>query len=91
MATAILSVVSGFSISALGSYVEFAWAGTAILTIASGLIYTLDVGSNTGKWLGYQIIAGVGAGMALQTPFVAVQSGVRSEDVPLASTNAPSF
>lgn len=57
------------------------WTGTAILTIGSGLIYTLKVDSNAGLWIGYQIVAGFGIGLALQTPFIAVQRALSAADM----------
>ncbi|KAF9634863.1 hypothetical protein BFW01_g5758 [Lasiodiplodia theobromae] len=79
---AIASIGGGAVISLIRSYAEFMWAGSAILTIGSGLIYTLKVNSNAGVWIGYQIVAGFGVGLALQTPFIAVQRAVRPADMP---------
>ncbi|KAL5435109.1 hypothetical protein PMIN07_012260 [Paraphaeosphaeria minitans] len=64
------------------------WAGSAILTVGSGLIHTLKVDSNPGVWIGYQIVAGLGVGLALQTPFIAVQRAVRPADMAQGSPQA---
>jgi hypothetical protein len=82
---AISSVTVGAVISYVRSYVEFMWAGCAIMTIGSGLIYALKVNSGAGEWIGYQIVAGLGIGLALQTPFTAVQQVVKAADIPLGS------
>ena len=71
--------------SALGSYVEFAWAGTLLLTVGSGLLHTLQVESSSGTWIGYQILAGFGVGLALQVPFIAVQTVLDPADMPIGS------
>ncbi|KAL5384412.1 hypothetical protein PMIN02_009220 [Paraphaeosphaeria minitans] len=78
---AIASIGGGAVITVMRSYAEFMWAGSAILTVGSGLIHTLKVDSNPGVWIGYQIVAGLGVGLALQTPFIAVQRAVRPADM----------
>jgi len=40
--------------------------GAAILAVGTGLLSTLSVDTTFGQWLGYQVIAGVGAGSILQ-------------------------
>ena len=61
------------------------WAGTAIFTIGAGLLYTLGVYSDAGKWIGYQILAGIGAGGSVQIPFVAVQVVLTPKEMPTGS------
>jgi hypothetical protein len=46
------------------------------------LIYTLQVDSDSGKWIGYQILAGIGAGSGIQLPFIAVQVVLSNKDMP---------
>jgi hypothetical protein len=57
-------------------------AGSIITTIAAGLLFTLDIGTSTGKWVGYQILAGVGYGLALQVPIVIAQAYAVPSDIP---------
>jgi hypothetical protein len=52
-----------------------------IVTIASGLLFTLDIGTSTGKWVGYQILAGFGYGLALQVPVVVAQAFAAPTDI----------
>jgi hypothetical protein len=65
------------------------WIGSAIFCVGSGLLYTLKVDSSAGVWIGYQILAGVGSGMAVQIPFVAVQVVTSEKD--MATGNACVF
>lgn len=61
------------------------WAGSAIFAIGSGMLYTLKVSSPAGQWIGYQILAGIGAGAGVQIPFVAVQVVTSQKDMPTAN------
>lgn len=61
------------------------WAGSSVFTIGAGLLYTLKVNSTAGQWVGYQILAGLGAGASVQIPFVAVQVVTSTKDMPTAN------
>ena len=61
------------------------WFGSAVFTIGAGMLYTLKVTSPSGKWIGYQIFAGVGAGASVQIPFIAVQVVTNQKDMPTAN------
>lgn len=78
----IASVVVGAAVTFMGRYVPFTWLGSALFTIGAGLIYTLKVTSGTGTWIGYQILAGFGAGTGVQIPFVAIQVVLNKKDMP---------
>ena len=64
------------------------WVGSAIFTIGAGLLHTLQVGSGTGIWIGYQILTGVGAGASVQIPFIAVQVVLSAKDMPTGSESS---
>ncbi|EXJ77514.1 hypothetical protein A1O3_09741 [Capronia epimyces CBS 606.96] len=87
----IASIVVGASITALGPYVPFTWVGSAIFAVGSGLLYTLKVDSSTGTWIGYQILAGFGAGACVQVPFIAVQVVLGRNDMPVGNAVAIFF
>jgi hypothetical protein len=50
----------------VGYYLPFIIVGTVMTSIGTGLISTLVSTSNTGKWIGYQVFAGVGRGLTIQ-------------------------
>jgi hypothetical protein len=79
------SIVVGGSITALGPYVPFTWIGAAIFTVGSGMLTTLKLDSGAGKWIGYQILAGIGAGACVQIPFIAVQVVLNKKDMPIGN------
>ncbi|OAL24890.1 hypothetical protein AYO20_10594 [Fonsecaea nubica] len=87
----ISSIVVGASITTLGPYVPFTWFGSAIFAVGSGMLYNLKVDSSTGTWIGYQILAGTGAGACVQIPFIAVQVVLNKKDMPVGNAVAIFF
>ncbi|EXJ71346.1 uncharacterized protein A1O5_05153 [Cladophialophora psammophila CBS 110553] len=87
----ISSIVVGASITTLGPYVPFTWVGSAVFAVGSGMLYSLKVHSSTGTWIGYQILAGFGAGACVQIPFIAVQVVLNKRDMPVGNAVAIFF
>lgn len=67
-------IVVGAVVTRVGYCVPFFIACSAVSAIGCGLITTWQVDSSTGVWVGYQIISGIGSGLAMQLPAVAVQA-----------------
>ncbi|EEP78531.1 predicted protein [Uncinocarpus reesii 1704] len=86
LAASIFSIVAGGLISTFGQYSYIMIAASALVTIGSGLIYTFEIDTPTGKWIGYQILMGTGAGLAIQVPVIVNQALVEPPD--LASITA---
>jgi MFS family permease len=74
LAVTISMLASGAYISITGIAAPIIVFGTALGTVCVGLLYTLDIGSGMGKWIGYQVIGGVGWGIASQIPIITVQA-----------------
>lgn len=85
----ISSIIVGTAITITGHYAAFLWVGAVVFTVGCAMLSTLGVNSSTGKWLGYQLIAGLGGGAAVQVPFLAVQVALSPEDSPVGSTYIP--
>ncbi|KAF7912858.1 uncharacterized protein EAF01_001879 [Botrytis porri] len=85
------SIFAGAGITILGFYKPFMIFAGAVFTIGAGLMYTLQVGSSVGKWVGYQLICGIGAGMGVQIPFIAVQVVLNAKDMPSGNAIAIFF
>ena len=81
----------GFLVTLVGTYVPFTWVGSAIFAVGSGMIYTLKVDSSAARWIGYQILAGVGSGACVQIPFIAVQVVLSKKDMPIGNATAIFF
>ncbi|KAK0720101.1 major facilitator superfamily domain-containing protein [Lasiosphaeris hirsuta] len=81
IAVTISTIISGALISKTGVATPIAMAGAAIATVASGLLYTLDIGTSSDKWIGYQILAGIAWGFAFQIPIIIGQATSAPEDL----------
>ncbi|KAI0538757.1 major facilitator superfamily domain-containing protein [Xylaria digitata] len=81
----ILAVVAGIGVRIIGYYTPPALFGSAAFTVGAGLMYTLQVNTSQPKWVGYQVLAGAGAGAAFQMPLLAVQSSLPENDVPIGN------
>lgn len=62
----IAAILQGFALMKIGIVPLFWVVGGAIGTIGSGLLYTMDENTSTGKWIGYQIIVGFISGWTFQ-------------------------
>lgn len=81
LAVMIATISSGIFISSTGIATPLAVVGTAFTVASSVLIYTLEIGSSSGKWIGFQIIGGIGWGLAYQIPIITGQATAPLEDV----------
>jgi MFS family permease len=81
IATTISMIASGMIISATGLAVPIQVAGAAIGVVAAGLLYTLDINTGVGKWIGYQLLGGVGWGLAFQVPIIVAQAIASPQDI----------
>jgi MFS family permease len=63
----------------------FILAGTILLAVGSGLLSTLGTASGSQYWIPYQILPGMGAGISLWMPYVAIQTVLKGEDIPVAT------
>ncbi|KAM5520373.1 HC-toxin efflux carrier TOXA 18 [Fusarium oxysporum f. sp. phaseoli] len=86
IAVTIATITSGASITNTGIYAPILVGSAAIATVSAGLIYTLDIGTGSGKWIGYQVLAGLAWGAGIQVPMIATQG--TSKELDLASKTA---
>lgn len=70
IAFSIGTVISGGGITKTGIATPIMPLGSVISAIAAGLLYTLDIGTGSGKWIGFQLLAGFGYGIAFQVPII---------------------
>jgi MFS family permease len=82
----VASIISGALITRIGYYTPFMILGSCVMSIGSGLLTTLQTDTGAGKWIGYQIIWGLGMGMTFQAPNLAAQTVLKTRDVPIGTT-----
>ena len=75
-------LASGAYISVTGIAAPITVVGTALGVVSMGLLYTLDIDTSEGKWIGYQIIGGVAWGIASQIPIITVQATASASELP---------
>ena len=81
LAVTISMLTSGAYISIAGIAAPITVVGTALGVICTGLLYTLDINTGEGKWIGYQVIGGVGWGIASRIPIITVQATAPAADL----------
>ncbi|KAH8711974.1 major facilitator superfamily domain-containing protein [Phaeosphaeriaceae sp. PMI808] len=77
----VATFASGRAVTKTGIAAPYLLASSVIVTISAGLLFTLDIGTSTGKWVGYQILAGFGYGMGLQIPLIIAQAFAAPTDL----------
>lgn len=81
LSTVFAVILSGGIISRVGYYVPFFYVSSIIMPIGAGLLSTLTPSAGTGKWVGYQIIFGIGLGCGAQQPLTVGQTVLGRRDV----------
>ncbi|KAL8641656.1 MAG: hypothetical protein Q9228_001558 [Teloschistes exilis] len=72
----LVSIVAGGAVTVLGYYTPFMIASSVFMAIGIGLISTWKQDTNHSRWIGYQVIYGIGA----------VQTVLPLDDVPIGTT-----
>ncbi|KAI0895981.1 MFS general substrate transporter [Annulohypoxylon nitens] len=55
--------------------------GSAVTTVAVGLIYTFDIDTPSSRWIGYQILAGAALAFPFQNSLNAAQANANAKDM----------
>ncbi|KAK2022572.1 major facilitator superfamily transporter [Colletotrichum zoysiae] len=76
----------GGIIARVGYYTPVMLVGVSVMAVGAGLLTTLGVHSGPAKWVGYQIIHGLGMGMCFQAPNLAAQTVLTKKDVPIGAS-----
>lgn len=69
----------------IGYFQPLLVAGGILLTVGSALIFTLEIDSPPGKYIGFQILVGVGNGISSQIPLIASLAFAAPEDIALTT------
>ncbi|KAM7220196.1 Major facilitator superfamily domain containing protein [Rhypophila decipiens] len=85
------SIVSSGAVQKTGVAKPWLLIGSVLAVVGSGLFYMLDIDSSAGKWIGFQVIAGLGWGLAIQVPMIMGQATVDPADLPLITASTLFF
>ena len=67
----------------IGYYTPVGIAGACVMAAGAGLLTTFQVDTAKGKWIGYQVLYGLGQGYCFQVPNLAAQVALPKPDVPI--------
>lgn len=87
IAVGIFCVVGGEVVSRTGQATATMFVGAAVGTIGCGLLCTLGLTTPTGKWIGYQILAGSGIAFCVLNGINIAQANVGPEDLAAVVAN----
>ncbi|EPS36331.1 hypothetical protein H072_10162 [Dactylellina haptotyla CBS 200.50] len=78
------SIIGGATTPKIGYYTPWAIFGSSLMSVGAGLLTTLEVDNTpASKWIGYQVIYGLGMGLCFQVPNLAAQTVLPKKDVPI--------
>jgi MFS family permease len=81
----VASIIAGTTTSKLGYYVPQMILCPMFMAVGAGLITTFTSGTNEGRWIGYQILFGVGFGIGNQQANIAAQTVLKKQDIAIGS------
>ncbi|KAK6360087.1 hypothetical protein TWF730_006241 [Orbilia blumenaviensis] len=80
------TMISGGVVRAFGYYTPFMILGSVVMSIGSGLLTTITPSAGAGKWVGFQVLYGLGLGFGMQQPAIAAQAVLERKDVPIGTS-----
>lgn len=91
LAHTIIAIVVGVLTTKIGYCNPFILMGLVFMSIGSGLFTTFEVGTGSPRWIGYQVLYGLGAGQFMTGPLLAVQSVLSPADTPVGVATVSFF
>lgn len=80
------ATLTGASLKYLGYPNPYMLLGTALMSIATGLFSTFSENTPHQQWIPFQVLQGLGVGMTLSMPYVATQTVLKPEDIPVGTS-----
>ena len=84
LSMSICALASGPFTSTIGYFNPALLFGSALSVTGAALMATFETHTPAARWIAYQIIYGIGVGMAFQPPFIALQTVLEKPLVPAA-------
>jgi hypothetical protein len=82
----VVSVVSGIGVTVIGYYTPLMIASSVLMAVGVGLLHTFHPDTNHSMWIGYQALTGIGIGLGMQQPLIAVQTVLDISQVPIGTS-----
>ncbi|KAJ5087226.1 hypothetical protein N7456_010842 [Penicillium angulare] len=80
----IFTMLAGMMTEILGYYMPWNLGGSALVAIGYGLMSMIKPTTSSSKWIGYQVLYGVGSGAMSSAPYIAIQNLVPPPQIPIA-------
>ncbi|KAJ5184934.1 Major facilitator superfamily domain general substrate transporter [Penicillium cf. griseofulvum] len=80
------ATLTGASLKYLGYPNPYMLLGTGLMSIATGLFSTFSLSTPHQQWIPFQVLQGLGVGMTLSMPYVATQTVLKPEDIPVGTS-----
>lgn len=87
VAAAVFALAGGAVVVKTGRAQQVMFVGSMLATVGVGLIYTFDINTSTGKWVGYQIFTGASMAFAIMHGLSIAQANVGPEDLAAVTAN----
>ncbi|KAM5347709.1 hypothetical protein ACJ41O_007533 [Fusarium nematophilum] len=78
----LFAIIAGAAVTVWGYYTPFMVVGAVFMAVGYGLISTFEPDTSSAQWIGYQLLAGIGVGVGMQQPLIAVQVVCEMTDIP---------
>ncbi|KAK4465133.1 major facilitator superfamily transporter [Cladorrhinum samala] len=80
----LFTMVSGVMIERFGYYLPWILGGSSVAAAGYGLLSLLDKNTPAARWIGYQVLYGVGSGAMSSSAYIALQNLVPAAQIPIA-------
>jgi MFS family permease len=80
------TVMAGVLVTVLGYYQPFMVLSGILAATGAGLLTTFTAETSSSVWIGYLSLVGIGAGLGFQQPFLAVQTVLEKNDIPIGTS-----
>jgi MFS transporter, DHA2 family, glioxin efflux transporter len=87
LAASVFALLGGGVVMKTGRAQQVLSVGSMLSTVGIGLIYTLNIGSSTGEWVGYQIFLGGVMAFAIMHGLTIAQASASPEDLAAVTAN----
>ncbi|KAI9368161.1 major facilitator superfamily domain-containing protein [Aspergillus egyptiacus] len=82
----VFAALAGALSSVVGYYVPFVYLSVIFTAVGTGLLSTLEPDSGPARWIGYQVLFGMGIGLGLQAPVTAAQTALPLQDIAVGTS-----